>query len=220
MSIQYTYTTLVAIIKSYSSDIDSEFVAAIPDFIAKGETRCLRDLDLELFEQWIDVTVTGGSRLISKPSDAIEINDLFIRNPAALTWIECPRRAFGYALMYAPTEATTGVPVFYSEYDEDSIYVVPTPDQSYTAGNAKVRATIRPTGLSAANENSWLGDNMADLLYHACMIEAYDFLKHGAKMQEAATKYQSLIPSLTREIEDIVRKKYKGLSKQTEGADD
>lgn len=220
MSIQYTYTTLVAAIKSYSSEIETEFVGNIPDMIAKGETRCLRDLDLELFEQWIDVTVTGGSRTVTKPSDAIEINDLFVRNPAALSWIECPRRSFEYCITYAPVETTTGVPEYYSEYDEDFIYVVPTPDQSYTGGNAKVRATIRPTGLSASNENTWLGDNMADLLYHACMIEAYDHLKHGKKMQEQATKYQSLLPALTREIEDIVRKKYKGVSKQTSGADD
>ena len=51
------------------------------------------------------------------------------------------------------------------------------------------------------------------------MMEAYEFLKHPAKMQEAATKYQSLIPSLIKEIEDIVRKHYKGINKQKQGAD-
>ena len=220
MSIQYTYTELFDMIQSYAEDNDVDFVADIPDFIAKAETRILRDLDLELFEQWVDVTVSGSSRLVTKPSDAIEINDLFIRNPALQKWTELPRRSFEYCVMYAPIESVLGVPQYYSEYDEDFIQVVPTPDQSYTVGNAKVRATIRPTGLSGSNENTWLGDNMADLLFQACMIEAWDYLKNPAKMQGAATKYQSLVPSLSREIEDIVRKVYKATNSSKQGADD
>jgi len=220
MSIQYTYTSLTDTIKGYAEDNDAEFVASIPDFIGKAETRVLRDLDLEIFEQWLMVTVSGADRTVSKPSDAIEINDLFIRNPSSQSWFECPRRSFEYCLTYAPVESDTGVPAYFSDYDEDMIYVVPTPDQSYASGNARVRATIRPTGLSASNENTWLGDNMGDLLYQACMVEAYEYLKHPAKMQAAATKYQSLLPSLSKEIEDTVRKRYKGLNTQKAGADD
>lgn len=220
MSIQYTYTSLTAVIQSYAEDSDVDYVANIPDFIAKAETRILRDLDLELFEQWVQVTVSGSDRLVTKPTDAVEINDVWIRTPSGLKWTELPRRSFEYCLAYAPIESEEAQPRYYSEYDEDFIYIVPTPDQSYTAGNARVRATIRPTGLSASNENTWLGDKMADLLFHACMIEAWDFLKNAAKVQGAATKYQSLIPSLSREIEDIVRKQYKALNNQKQGADD
>ncbi len=122
--------------------------------------------------------------------------------------------------MYAPTEATTGVPVFHSEYDPDTIYVVPTPDQSYTNGNAKIRAIIRPTGLSSDNENTHLGDHFADLLFQACMIEAYEYLKNQLAMKSAATKYQSLVPSLVKELEDVQRVKYKGINKDQQGADD
>lgn len=220
MSIQYTYTELTDKIKAYAEDNDVEFVANIPDFIAKAETRLLRDLDLELFEQWLEVTVSGSNRLVTKPADVIEVNDLWVRNPSALSWIECPRRSFEYCLTYAPVEALTGVPVYYSEYDEDSIYVVPTPNQSYSGGNARIRATIRPVGLSATQTTTFLSLNFADMLYHACMVEAYEFLKHPAKMQESATKYQSLVPAIAKEIEAIVRKHYKGINEQKQGADD
>jgi len=220
MSIQYTYTTLTDAIKGYAEDNDPEFVAQIPDFIGKAESRVLRDLDLELFEQWVEVTISGSDRTVLKPSDAIEINDVWIRNPSDQKWCEVARRSFEYCISYAPTESVLGKPAFYSEYDETMIYVVPTPDVSYANGNARVRATIRPTGLSVSNENTWLGDNMADLLFQACMIEAYDYLKHPQGMGEAATKYQSLMPALAKEIEDVVRKRYKGLNKQKEGADD
>ncbi len=220
MSIQYTYTSLTDAIKSFAEDTEPKFVAALPDFVGKAETRILRDLDLELFEQWLQVTISGSDRLIAKPSDVIEVNDLFIRNPASQIWVECPRRSFEYCVTYAPVEATLGVPRYYSEFDEDFVYVVPTPDQSYASGNARIRATIRPSGLTISNQNTWLGDNMGDLLFHACMIEAQEFLKHPAKMQEAATKYQSLVPGLSQEIADIVRKHYKGLNQKKQGADD
>jgi len=221
MSISYTHTTLVAAITSFAEDNDTEFVAHIDDFIGKAETRLLRDLDLELFEAWQTITVSGGNREVTKPTDAIVINDLWIRNPGTLRWIELPRRSFEYVLSYAPVEGTVGVPDYYSEFDQTKIYVVPTPDQSYSGGNARVRATIRPARLSSSQDTSWLGDNVGDLLFQACMVEAYDFLKHEPAMIKAANKYQSLTPGVVRELEDIMRKAYKGLNKEKKkGADD
>jgi len=222
MSITYTYATLTAAIKAYAEDTDVDFVANTDDFIAKAETRVLRDLDLELFEAWQLVTVSGGTRNVVKPANTIEVNDLWIRSPATLEWIELPRRSFEYCLLYAPVEATTGVPAFYSEFDADDIYVVPTPDQSYSGGNARVRATIRPTGLSSSNTTSWLGNNVADLLFHACMIEAQSFLKNPKKIEEAAGMYQSLIQQIALEMEQIRRPTYKRLNaeQQQKGADD
>jgi len=220
MSLSYTYTTLTAAILTFAEDSDAEFVAQTDDFIAKAEQRILRDLDLECFEQWLDVTISGGTRTVSKPSDVIDVQALFVRNPATLKWLDCPRRSFEYCSMYAPTEASTGVPAFHSEYDPDTIYVVPTPDQSYSNGNAKVRAIIRPTGLSDSNATSHLSNHFADLLFHGCMIEAYEYLKNQGGLQQAATKYQSLIPSLVKELEDVTRVKYKGLNTEQQGADD
>jgi len=222
MSITYTHTTLTAAIKAYAEDTDADFVAEIDDFIGKAETRILRDLDLELFEAWSEVTISGSNREVTKPTNTIEVNDLWIRSPATLEWIELPRRTFEYCLLYAPIEATVGVPAFYSEFDRTKIYVVPTPDQSYSGGNARVRATIRPTGLSSSNATSWLSDNVADLLFHACMIEAQNFLKNPKKIEEAASMYQSLIQQIALEIEQIRRPTYKRLNapQQQKGADD
>ena len=222
MSIKYTHTTLTAAIKAYAEDTDEDYVDNIDDFIGKAETRILRDLDLELFEAWSLVTVSGGNRQVPKPTNTIEVNDLWIRDPATQVWVELPRRTFEYCLLYAPVEATKAVPRFYSEFDEDDIYVVPTPDVSYSGGNARVRATIRPTGLSSTNATSWLGDNVGDLLFHACMIEAHNFLKNTAKMGEAADMYQSLTQQIAFEMEQIRRPTYKRLNapETPKGADD
>ena len=219
MSIQYTYATLTSAVQAYAADTDEDFVNNIPDFIAKGETRLLRDLELETFEQWLQVTISAGDRTFSKPADVIAVNDLWIRDPSAQKWIECPRRSFEYCVAYAPTESSTGVPAFYAEYDEDEIYVVPTPVSTYTSGNARIRATIRPAGLSASVTTTFLSENYGDMLYHAVMMEAYDFQKNHAKVQSSAQKYESLIPSVVKEVEAVVRKHYKGINNQKAGAD-
>ncbi|KKN55458.1 hypothetical protein LCGC14_0582280 [marine sediment metagenome] len=222
MSLTYTYTQLVAVIKSYAEDLDPNFVASVDDFIAKAELRVLRDLDLELFETWSNLTISSGNRTVPKPSNTAIINDVFVRSPSEQKWLELPRRSYEYCIMYAPIESDIGVPKFYAELDGTNIYVVPTPDQAYASGNSKARATIRPTGLSSDNATSWLGDNLADLLFHGCMIEVHNFLKHPAKVKEAADMYNSLINQISREQEQGKRPKYKALNAQKEqkGADD
>lgn len=219
MSLQYTYDTLTAAVLAYAEDSDPDFVANVDDFIAKGELRLLRDLELETFEQWLEVTISAGDRTLNKPADVVAVNDLWIRDPSAQQWIECPRRSFEYCLMFAPLESSTGVPAYYAEYDEDEIYVVPTPIKSYTGGNARVRATIRPSGLSASVSDTFLSEHYSDMLFHAVMMEAYEFQKNEAKVQSSAQKYQSLIPSVVKEVEEVVRKHYKGINNQKAGAD-
>ncbi len=224
MSITYTYATLTAAIKTWAEDTDADYVAQIDDFIAKSETRVLRDLDLELFELWSQVTISSGNRTVPKPTNAVVVNDLFVRAPGGQKWVEIPRRSYEYCIMFAPSEALTAFPVYYAEEDGTNIYVVPTPDQAYSGGNARVRATIRPTGLSASNTTSWLGDNVADLLFNACMIEAHAYLKNPAKLKEAADLYNSLVIQIVKELEQARRPTYKRLNAKEEnpakGADD
>lgn len=218
MSISYTYDTLVAAIQNFAEDDDPDFLQEIPDFISKAETRILRELDLELFEDWLEVTISGSNRQVAKPSDVIEINEVFIRDPSAQKWMVVPRRKFEYCTMYAPHEATAGVPRYFSEFNETDIYVVPTPDQSYAGGNARALCTIRPTGLSSSNQTTWLGTNLADLLFQACMVEAQIYLKNQAKMEMAATAYMSLMPGIEKEMRDVKRPEYKMLNMK-QGAD-
>lgn len=219
MSIQYTYDTLRDDLQSYAEDSDTEFVAEIPTFIAKAETRVLRDLNLEIFEDWTGVLISAGDRLVDKPTDAIAVNALFYRDPSTQEWIDVPRRSFQYCVLYSPNENTEAAPAHFASYDEDQIYVVPTPDQTYSTTNAKALVTIRPSGLGSSNQTTWLSEHVGDLLFCACMIEVYDYLKHPDKLEEQANKYQSLVPGLILEFESLIRPAYKDLNNRRKGAD-
>lgn len=218
MSFTTTYDELESAMQSWSADPSTDYVAEIPKMISRAESRILKDLDLEIWEQDLGIIVSAGSRTATKPTDAIFVNEVFIRDPSSLIWKEVPKRSFSYCRMYAPYESDVDVPEYFAESSEDGLTFVPTPSKTYNTSNAKARCVIRPTGLSSENQNTWIGDHQADLLFQACMIEAYNYLKHPAKLQEAASMYQSLLPGISREMEDTVRKRYRALNSQI-GAD-
>lgn len=218
MSLSLTYDSLVADMQGWAEENDAEYLAEIPGMIARAESRVLKDLDLSIFEQDLGITVSAGNRSVNKPTDAVFVNEVFVRNQSDLKWREVSKRSFSYCRMYAPVESVQDTPVYFAE-KEETVILVPTPAASYTASNAKAVCTIRPTGLSTGNQETWLSEHAADMLFEACMIEAYDYLKHPAKLQEAAQKYQSLLPAMTREMEDTIRRRYKALNNGKEGAD-
>lgn len=217
---EYTYETLQAAIKLYADDQGTEFVSMVDDFIGKGEARCAKDLDLEHAEQWVDLTVTEGERTVERPTDAVQVNSVFVRDPTALSWIELPRRSFEYLIMYAPVDATEARPAYFAESDFEDIYLAPTPDQDYASGNAKARVIVRPEGLSSSKTETFLSKHYGDLLYNACMIEAKEFQKSEAGARWFAAKYESLLPGTVKETEDSRRRRYKNLNTGKQGADD
>ena len=219
--LQYTWATLSAKIESEAADSDAEFVAQIQSFVSEAEIRVLRDLDLELFETWEDLTINSGDREAGKPTDVIAIHEIFVRTGGTSTdWMIVRRRGFEFVIMYQPNEDTLGVPQYFCDLTSDKVYVVPTPDVAYAGGNAKARCLIRPSRLDSSNTTTWLSKNVPDLLFHAAMIPAYRYLKHPAKVQESAELYASLLGATKIEFEDITRKRYKQLNTGSQGADD
>lgn len=219
--LEYTWATLSAKIEDEAADADAEFISEIQSFVSEGELRVLRDLDLELFERWEDITINSGTREVGRPTDSIAVNEIFVRTGGASSdWMIVQRRGFEFVIMYSPNESEQAVPKYFCDLSADQVYVVPTPDIAYSGGNAKARCLIRPSRLDATNPSTWLSKNVPDLLFHACMIPAYRYLKHSAKINESAELYASLLEAAKREFEDVTRKRYKQLNTGSAGADD
>lgn len=218
---KYTYTTIRNAIIAYADDAgDPEFVSNLDDFIGKGHSRCARDLDLENSEQWIDLEIAAGDRNVSKGAGVAHVNAVFVRDPTDLEWAEVVRRSFEWLILYAPVESVQARPVYYASKDDEQIYLAPTPDQTYGSGNAKARVTARSEVLSSNKTETFISVHYGDLLFHACMIEAKEFQKNEQGARWYASKYESLIPSTAREIEDVRRKRYKNLNTGAQAADD
>ena len=214
MSLSLTYDDIVSAMQTWAEDNDTDYVAEIPKMIGRAESRCLRDLDLQMWEGWVTVTISASDAFIDKPDDVVIIDEIWYRSDDSSNWGYVLRRTQSFCRAYWRNEGDEADPEYFAEIGEavgagsNSILLVPTPGTTYTGDNAKALCTIRPTALASGNQSTWLSTHVGDLLFEACMVEAYDYLKHPAKLEEAANKYQSLLPSLQREVEATIRRRY------------
>ena len=189
-----TYTELVSQIRDYtevSSDVFTDSI--INDFIEHTENKILRDLDLPVFRSYQYATFTASNGFLTLPGGTSITPTEFsiIRSvmiyPAAgtgdRTYLE--QRDVTYMNEYWPDRTSTGTPKYYSQWDQNTIYVVPTPSAAFYV---EVGLTKLPTRLSSSNTNTWLSDNAPALLLYGCLVEAFKFLKGPADMLQVYTQ--------------------------------
>lgn len=198
----FTYNELVEALQSWPEDDASEYLDVIPRLIALGEIRLVVDLNLEIFDQTHrDIVVTGNNRLVPKPEGTITTR--FIRVVVGGRSYPVDRRAQDWCESFAPDDAVLGQPRYYYEASETHWGFAKTPNQNMTA-IAKV--VVRPVGLSEANPNTWLGDNVGDLLFCCCLMEAEQWIKADDRYADMKTKYyEELLPTRRMELIALIR---------------
>jgi len=95
-----------------------------------------------------------------------------------------------------PLTATTGVPRFYAQWDEDTFLLGPTPAASYTT---QLHYFYKPESLVTAS-STWLGDEAEAAMLYGALVEAYTFMKgepdllqlYDAKFKEALESLKKL----------------------------
>ena len=183
-----TYSELVTQIRDYT-ETDSNVLTTtiLNDFIEHTENRILRDLDIPIFtsHQYSNftkasgfLTLPGGSSIT--PTEFSVINSVVIYSAAGSgdrTYLE--RKDVSYMNEYWPDRATEAAPKYYSQWDDNTIYVVPTPSAAFYC---EVGLTKLPTRLSSSNATTWVSTNAPALLLYGCLVEAFKFLKGSAEM--------------------------------------
>jgi len=104
------------------------------------------------------------------------------------------QRDISFMNEYWPTRTSTGTPKYWAWWDENTIYLAPTPS---SALYIELGITRLPTRLSSSNTTSWLGNNAPVVLLYGCLAEAFKFLKGPAEMlQLYEQSYQRAIQEL------------------------
>jgi hypothetical protein len=80
---------------------------------------------------------------------------------------------------YWPDGSVTGIPKYYSVWDQNTFYLAPTPNASYTV---ELGYIYRPAQLSPATPTTWISTNAPEALLYACLIQAYSYTKGPAEM--------------------------------------
>ena len=173
-----TYTELVQKIRDYT-EVDSNVLTdtIVDGFIENAEFRILRDVDSDSNRRYVTAQLVSGNRFIQTPENLLVIRSAQIVDSDGVGASDnrefLEYRDTSYMSEFNPTGAT-GVPKYYSNWDEDHIVVAPTPNATYTI---QVNYVLKPNGLSSSNSTTYLSQQFPNGLLYACLVEAFSFLK-------------------------------------------
>tara|TARA_R100001163_G_scaffold2998_1_gene4554 strand:- start:6 stop:665 length:660 start_codon:yes stop_codon:yes gene_type:complete len=159
-------------------------------FINDAEFRILREVDSDNNRRYVSANLIASTRFIDTPTDLLIIRSAQIVDSELASGDTNQNRDFlqfrdtSFMSEFNPT-ATTGVPKYYSNWDETRIVVAPTPDQTYTI---QLNYILKPTGLSSTNTTTYLSTEFPNGLLYACLVEAYGFLKGPVDMLQLYDK--------------------------------
>jgi len=197
-----TYSELTQQILDYT-EVSTDVLTSTrtDDFIEHTENRLLRDLDLDAFKSHQNSTLTADSPFLSLPGGTtpeptslatIRTVMVYASTSSARDFLE--QRDVSFMNEYWPIRTSTGTPKYWAWWDENTIYLAPTPS---SALYVELGITRLPTRLSSSNTTSWLGNNAPVALLYGCLAEAFKFLKGPAEMlQLYEQSYQRAIQEL------------------------
>ena len=205
-----TYAELTQQILDYTETDDTVLTSTITnDFIEHTENKIMRDADLPVFRTYEYtqftastpfLTLPGGSSIT--PVDFSVIRSVMIYADGASatstgdrTYLES--KDITFMNEYWPNRNTEGTPKYYSLWDQNSIYVVPTPSSALFC---EVGLTRMPPRLSSTTTQTWLSRNAPALMLYGALVEAFRFLKGPAEMlQTYQQSYQLALRELAAE---------------------
>ena len=191
-----TYDELVTNIRNYTEVGSNVFTnSVINTFITMAENQILRQIDLDVFKLEVSGNLTSGNKFLAAPSDILTHRYLMITSGSEQVFLDF--RDTSFMKEYWPNGATTGVPKYYSVWDQNTFYVAPTPNAAFTA---ELGYIYRPEQLSSTNPTTWISTNAPEALLYACLIQAYSYTKGPDSMLSYfRNSYQEALQGLGNE---------------------
>jgi len=173
-----TYAELVQKIRDYT-EVDANVLTAtiVDGFISDAEFRILRDVDSDNNRRYATALLAASSRFITVPDNLLVVRSAQIVDSDGVGSADnrefLEYRDTSYMSEYNST-GVTGVPKYYSMWDEEKIVVAPTPDANYTI---QLNYILKDQGLSSTNTTTYISQKFPNGLLYACLVEAFSFLK-------------------------------------------
>ena len=127
-----TYDELVTNIRNYTEVGSNVFTEpVINTFITFAENQILRQIDLDVFKLEVTGSMTANNKFLTAPTDLLT-HRYMILTSAGGDQIFLDFRDTSFMKEYWPDGTATGVPKYYSVWDQNTFYVAPTPASSYS----------------------------------------------------------------------------------------
>ena len=134
-----TYAEVVDQIRSYTeTDSNVLTTTVVNDFINQAELRIFREVDLDVFRSYQFATLAQGNEFVTLPG-ATPSTMSFVRTASIYpsTGTDANVRTYllqkdiSYMTEYWPNRTTQSKPRYYAMWDQNTIYLAPTPDTAY-----------------------------------------------------------------------------------------
>jgi hypothetical protein len=145
-------------------------------------------------EYWPGITETAGSFNVGTAYTIVTVgNTNFTAIGASSNSVGVTFTATGVG-SGTGTAVPSGIPKYYSVWDQNTFYVAPTPNANFTV---ELGYIYRPAQLSSTNTTTWISNNAPEALLYACLIQAYSYTKGPPEMlQYFNQSYQQAIQGL------------------------
>lgn len=173
----FTYATLKTAIQDYLDNTETTFVNNLNTFIQTTEERILKGVQLPVFRKNVTGRATQGNTYLATPSDFL--------SPFSLALIDSSGN-YSYLLLkhvswirdYTPSASTEGLPLYYSQFDDDTFLLAPTPNATL---DFELHYNYRPASLTSmqSSEQTWLSDNAPNAMLYGALVEGAVFMKEA-----------------------------------------
>ena len=205
MATAYTYTTLKAAVTAFTEDQGTEFASAFDQILPLAEDKVLRDLDLELFDVSATSTFGAASQWLAKPSDMVALRSAHYTDGSG-NFVLLEPRSYEFCKDYWPNAATTtAAPKYFAEYSDTNWLIAGTPASALVT---TIRYVKRPAGMASGNPTTWIGTNVGDLLFYACLAISEQFLKADNRIVVWKQDYAERLQAAIRELKPDQRSNY------------
>ena len=179
----YTLTNLQDDIRSYT-EVDSGVLsnAVINTMIKNAENRIYRDADSDDNRFYATSNLQAGNRYVTIPSDLRIIRYVQLKDSSG-NQVFLEKRDTSFMAEYYDTPGTaSGLPKYYGNWDANFWVVAPTPNSTFEITLAYIKQPTSLTDASVSSSGTYVSNKYQDLLLHACLVEAYGYLKGPADM--------------------------------------
>ena len=201
-----TYTSLKTDIQTWAENTGNDFTNQLDTFIDNTQTKLSRDIDPVGFNENVNSTMVQGDRFVNLPT-AVEpmlFNYVEIIVSSNAKYLEM--KTLEFIKEYWPNNSLQGEPKYFTNFDDNRIYVAPTPDQNY---DIKIGYQGKINPLSNTNTTNWYTENASDALLYGSLSEANLFTKNMEDYNIYKQKYVESVTAINNEARRRRRTDYK-----------
>jgi hypothetical protein len=180
-----SYADFLTQVRSYT-EVNSNVLSdtLIDQFIKNVELEIAGKVDYDDTRKYATSSFNATQRFLIMPSDFLIIRSFQVFDSNGDRY-NMEKRDTSFISEYNGDNAT-GLPLFYANWDEETVVVAPTPDQAYAV---QLNYIISPPHFTVSN-NTYLSQYQQGMLLHGVLAEAFSYLKGPMDMYNLyKTKY-------------------------------